>query len=60
MVHDAKGFDFITPEAGGVDLFAHFSEAQTNGSKSLAEWQKVAYDEKMGPRGKHASNIKPA
>jgi cold shock protein len=58
--NDAKGFGFITPDAGGDDLFAHFSEIQTNGFKSLAEGQKVTYDERMGPKGKQASNIKPA
>jgi cold shock protein len=58
--NDAKGFGFITPDAGGEDLFAHFSEIQSNGFKSLAEGQRVTYDEKMGPKGKQASNIKPA
>ena len=27
--NDAKGFGFITPENGGDDLFAHFSEVQS-------------------------------
>jgi cold shock protein len=58
--NDAKGFGFITPDAGGDDLFAHFSEIQTNGHKSLAGRQKVTFDKKMGPKGKQASNIKPA
>jgi CspA family cold shock protein len=58
--NDAKGFGFITPDAGGDDLFAHFSEIRSDGFKTLAEGQKVTYDEKMGPKGKQASNIKPA
>jgi cold shock protein len=58
--NDAKGFGFITPDAGGEDLFAHFSQIQSNGFKTLAEGQKVTFDETMGPKGKQASNIKPA
>ena len=58
--NDAKGFGFITPDGGGDDLFAHFSEVRAEGFKTLAEGQKVTYDEKMGPKGKQASNIKPA
>ena len=39
---DGKGFGFITPDGGGKDLFAHFSEIQsTGGFRSLAEGQKV-------------------
>lgn len=38
-----KGYGFITPEAGGKDLFAHFSEIQANGFKSLEENQRVSF-----------------
>jgi CspA family cold shock protein len=57
--NDAKGFGFITPEAGGEDLFAHFSEIQGNGFKTLAENQRVEFDVKNGPKGLQAANIRP-
>ncbi len=57
--NDTKGFGFITPDAGGEDLFAHFSAIKSNGFKTLKENQRVSYDEVMGPKGKQASNIIP-
>jgi len=57
--NDAKGFGFITPEGGGEDLFAHFSEIQAAGFKSLKENQRVEFEVKMGPKGKQATAIKP-
>ncbi|QYY34270.1 cold shock domain-containing protein (plasmid) [Cupriavidus pinatubonensis] len=41
------------------DLFAHFSEIQGNGFKSLQEGQKVSFEVKQGPKGKQAASIKP-
>lgn len=58
---DGKGYGFITPEAGGKDLFAHFSEIQGGpGFKSLAESQRVQFEVKQGQKGPQASNIRPA
>ena len=57
--NDAKGFGFITPDAGGEDLFAHFSAIRVDGFKTLQENQKVQYETRMGPKGKQAANIKP-
>ena len=57
--NDAKGFGFITPDGGGEDLFAHFSEIQSSGFKSLQENQKVSFEVKQGPKGKQAANIQP-
>jgi CspA family cold shock protein len=57
--NDAKGFGFITPDDGGEDLFAHFSEVQGSGFKSLQENQKVSFEVKQGPKGKQAANIQP-
>jgi cold shock protein len=56
---DGKGFGFITPDGGGKDLFAHFSEIQsTGGFRSLAEGQKVEFEVKQGQKGPQASGIK--
>jgi CspA family cold shock protein len=57
--NDSKGFGFITPDAGGEDLFAHFSEIRGDGFKTLAENQKVTYETKRGPKGMQAANISP-
>jgi CspA family cold shock protein len=57
--NDAKGFGFITPDDGGKDLFAHFSEIKANGFKSLQEGQKVEFVVKQGPKGPQASEIRP-
>ncbi len=58
--NDSKGYGFITPEAGGEDLFAHFSAIQMNDFKTLKEGQKVQFDVVAGPKGKQASNIQSA
>ncbi|MFH8387564.1 cold-shock protein [Kitasatospora sp. NPDC018058] len=57
--NDAKGYGLITPEGGGDDLFAHFSEIRTEGFKTLQENQKVEFEVKTGPKGLQAANIRP-
>jgi CspA family cold shock protein len=56
--NDAKGFGFITPADGGKDLFAHFSEIQAGGFKTLAEGQAVEFVVKQGPKGPQAAEIR--
>jgi CspA family cold shock protein len=55
--NDSKGFGFITPDKGGEDLFAHFSEIQSNGFKTLAENQRVQFEVTQGKKGLQASKI---
>jgi CspA family cold shock protein len=58
--NETKGFGFITPDAGGEDLFAHFSQINMNGYKTLQEGQNVSFEVTMGLKGKQASNIQSA
>ena len=54
-----KGFGFITGE-DGKDVFAHFSQIQSNGFKSLDEGQKVTFEVTQGQKGLQAENIQIA
>jgi CspA family cold shock protein len=57
--NDAKGFGFIEPEEGGIDVFAHFSAIQMDGFKTLKQGSKVTYELVQGPKGQLAQNIVP-
>ena len=59
MVQRCEGFGFITPDDGSEELFAHFSEIQAKGFRSLQENQRVSFEMKQGPKGKQAANIQP-
>lgn len=55
--NNEKGFGFIMPEDGGKDLFAHHSEIQAEGYKSLEENQRVSFIEGIGQKGPCATQI---
>jgi len=52
-----KGFGFITPDAGGKDLFVHTSNVQGD-AESLHEGQKVEYVESPGRKGPEATEVR--
>ncbi len=51
-----KGYGFITGE-DGKDVFAHFSQIQSGGYKTLEEGQEVSFEITQGPKGPQAENI---
>ncbi len=51
-----KGFGFITGE-DGTDVFAHFSQINIDGFKTLEEGQKVTFTVAQGQKGPQAENI---
>ncbi|MCT4620270.1 MAG: cold-shock protein [Marinisporobacter sp.] len=51
-----KGYGFITTEEGN-DVFAHFSQINKEGFKTLEEGQNVSFDVVEGAKGPQAENI---
>ncbi len=56
--NNTKGFGFIE-HGGGDDLFAHHTEIQSEGYKSLREGQKVEFTIGKGEKGPRAEQIVP-
>ena len=50
-----NGLGFIKPDEGGKDLFVHINEVDGD---DLQEGDSVEYDEKEGPKGPQATNVK--
>ncbi len=53
---ETKGWGFITSEEGN-DVFAHYSQIQKDGFKTLKEGEKVSFDLASSPKGPQAENI---
>ena len=60
--NEQKGYGFITPDAGGKDVFVHISAVERSEIRGLREGQKVSYevqaDRRTGKEG--ATNLKAA
>jgi CspA family cold shock protein len=54
---DGKGYGFISPEAGGKDLFVHHSNIAGTGFKSLPEGARVEFEAREGRKGPEATDV---
>ena len=52
---NAKGYGFITNEAGGNDAFVHMTAVQAAGMTSLDKEQRLSYDLENDQRGKSSA-----
>ncbi|MBM4168761.1 MAG: cold-shock protein [Ignavibacteria bacterium] len=52
-----KGFGFITPNAGGKDVFVHFRSIRGDGFKTLNEGDQVEFEVEQGLKGPSAKNV---
>ena len=56
--NNTKGFGFLRSEEVNADIFAHFSEVQIEGYKTLPKGAVVQFDLEVGPKGMLAKNIR--
>jgi cold shock protein len=56
FINTAKGFGFITQDAGDGDLFMHVSNIQA-GTRPLQDGQRVQFEVQRGPKGLEAIKI---
>jgi CspA family cold shock protein len=55
-----NGYGFITPDAGGKDVFVHRSAIEGAGYKELSEGQPVQFGSERASEGPQAKWVRPA
>ncbi len=55
--NNAKGYGFVLVDNSEEDLFAHFSNINMDGYKTLKAGQEISFDVLDRTKGKHATNI---
>ncbi len=56
--NDQKGFGFVERDAGGEDVFVHYSGIESDGYRSLAEGALVEFEVVEDPKGPRADKVR--
>lgn len=54
-----RGYGYITPDAGGDDVYVHFNGIDMVGFKSLNQGEKVSYVLVQGYQAYQAAHVRP-
>lgn len=58
VIFFSKNYGFIAPDAGGNDVFVHYSDISMEGFKTLKKGQRVSYQLGLNVRGQEkATNV---
>lgn len=58
--NEAKGFGFITPDAGGSDIFVHFTAIVGEGRRNLEDGANVEFEIEQAAKGAQAVRVERA
>ena len=55
----ARGYGFVAPDSGGVDVFVHYSEIRTDRRPTLDAEQRVEFAIRQGHKSPVAQKVRP-